>query len=148
MDVTQINSQLWTGAGVNSAIDVQQIIADGIGADLDCRILDDASFITQVVTSGYPYLYDPTEDDGQPKPVAWFATAWSWSLPLLQKGTVILCHCDAGVNRGPSQAYFHLRAFWKMTGDDAFALLRAKRPIVQVAYRTYADQAITALGLG
>ncbi len=74
------------------------------------------------------YCFAGVADDGLPKPVSWFQTGWDFAKPILDNGGVVLSHCAAGVNRGPSVAYFLLRAHWGMTGDNAFALLKAQRP--------------------
>ncbi len=166
MDANQINDQLWCGGAVTTDADVAQLDAWGITADIDCREeFDDHSLIDEY--NGLPptpnslklkmrYCFDGVPDDGQPKPISWFQTAWVFAKPIFDAGPlggdgsepgVLLCHCAAGVNRGPSMAYFLLSAHWKLSGDDAFALLKAKRPQVQVAYRISADSAITALGL-
>lgn len=159
-DISQINAQLWTGAAITSDADVEYLAHVGITADIDCRLeFDDQSLVSSYddlpptppslpLHPKIQYCYDGVADDGQPKPVSWFQTAWTFGEPVLQSGGVLLSHCAAGVNRGPSMAYFFLRAHWRMTGDDAMALLRAKRPVVNVAYRGDADEAIIALKLG
>jgi predicted protein tyrosine phosphatase len=60
----------------------------------------------------------------------------------------VLTHCSAGVNRGPSMAYFLLRVHWHMSGPDALALIKKQRPIALARYWPDADRAIAALGLG
>lgn len=158
-DVSQITPQLWTGGAITSDADVAQLLKYGITADADMRLeFDDRSLIagysnlppTPTSLKQNPtiaYLYNGVADDGQPKPVSWFADTFHWAQPLYLAGGVILCHCASGVNRGPSMTYFLMRALAKMPGDEAFALLKQKRPIVNVAYRQDADKAIAALGL-
>ena len=92
------------------------------------------------------YLWDPTQDDGQTKPAAWFSRGIDFALgALAHPGYAVLTHCAAGINRGPSMAYAILRAQgWD--GIDAIALLRAKRPQVQVRYRGDAENALVQLG--
>lgn len=160
VDVSQINEWLWCGGAITTDADVAQIAADGITLDIDCRKeFDDRSLIdaydrlppTPGALRQHPqiaYYYAGVDDDGQPKPVSWFQGAWEFAQPLLDQGAVVLAHCAGGVNRGPSMAYFLLRAHGKLSGDAAFAVLKAKRPVVGVLYRPDADRAITALGLG
>ena len=159
LDVSQINEQLWTGGAITTEADVQQLVDLGITADIDCRLeYDDQSLIEGYEQlpnaksilqshSSIAYLYNGVADDGNPRPTSWFQASWVFAETVLRTGGVVLAHCAAGINRGPSTAYFLLRAYWKMSGDDAFALLRAKRPVVEVAYRHDADEAIIALGL-
>lgn len=159
-DATQITPQIWAGGAIVSDSDVRQLAEWGITADVDCRLeFDDKSLIdgyndlppTPQSIKNHPqiaYLYNGVADDGQPKPVAWFKKTWVFAGPILANGGVVLSHCAAGVNRGPSMAYFLLRAHGKMSGAAAMALLQEKRPIVEVAYRKDADAAIVALKLG
>ncbi len=159
MDVSQINPQLWCGGAITTEEDVNAIAALGITADIDCREeFDDHSLIAEFdnfppdspALKNHPqiaYCYDGTPDDGFPKPVSWFQTAWTFAQPILTNGGVVLSHCASGRNRGPSMAYFLLRAQWKMTGNEAYDLLKQKRPQVGVAYRADADKAIEVLGL-
>lgn len=160
-DATQITNQLWAGGAITSAADVDYLVHLGITADVDCRLeFDDQSLISDYYTHlpnaaqalrdspEIAYLYNGVADNGQPKPVDWFTKTWTFAEPILKSGGVVLCHCAAGVNRGPSMCYFLMRAYGDMSPDDAYALIHAKRPIVEVAYRHDADAAITALGLG
>lgn len=159
-DVSQIADQFWTGGALTSAADVDYIVHLGITADADMRLeFDDESVLShssdlpnaKPVLEAHPqiaYLYNGVADDGKPKPVSWFETTWNWAEPLLKGGAVVLCHCAAGVNRGPSMTYFLLRAYLGMKGDDAYALITEKRPIAEVGYRKDADEAIIVLGLG
>jgi protein-tyrosine phosphatase len=91
--------------------------------------------------------FDGVPDDGRPKPVSWFSRAWDFAQPIFEDGGVVLLHCAAGVNRGPSMAYFLLRANWHMDGDRASALIQRQRPKAQMAYRVDVDRAIAALNL-
>lgn len=160
LDISRINSQVWCGGAVVTEDDVQQLADDGVTADIDCRLeFNDVSLVgafnnlppTPNSLKNHPqiaYCFAGVADDGLPKPVSWFQTGWDFAKPILDNGGVVLSHCAAGVNRGPSVAYFLLRAHWGMTGDNAFALLKAQRPVVNIAYRADADKAIVALELG
>jgi len=159
VDISQINDQLWAGGAVTTVQDVAQMVASGITADIDCR----QEFNDQSLISGYSllpptpaslkdhstiaYLWDGVADDGQPKPVEWFEKAWVFAQPILDGKGTVLCHCAAGVNRGPSMASFLLMAYWHMTPDEAKALLIQKRPVAQVAYLNDATHAVQQLGL-
>lgn len=158
-DITEINTQLWTGGAIVTDADVGQLVADGITADIDCRLeYDDESLLEGYSAlpntpnalknhTSIAYLYDGVADDGVPKPVSWFTAAWIFAQPILKNGGVILAHCAAGHNRGPSMAYFLLRAYWTMPGPAAFALIQQKRPVASMVYSADADAAILELGL-
>ena len=98
------------------------------------------------VSGGFGYLWDPADDDGLPKPAEWFERGVDFALgALAHPGYSVLCHCAAGINRGPSMCYAIMRALgW----DSASALqrLRAMRPQVNIAYRRDAEQALVQLG--
>jgi protein-tyrosine phosphatase len=91
-------------------------------------------------------LWNPTADDGQPKPASWFATSLAFALPALaQPKNRVYTHCSAGVNRGPSTCYAIMLASG-FTAKDADAIIRAARPVVNIAYEADADSAVAALG--
>jgi protein-tyrosine phosphatase len=92
------------------------------------------------------YLWNPTIDDGEPKPPEWFAKTIEFSLnALAQPWTKVYVHCAAGVNRGPSSAYAVMLALgWD--GPTALALIKERRPTAQVGYAKDADVAVVTLG--
>jgi hypothetical protein len=155
----RINSQLWTGGAITTDQDVHKLAAAGITADIDNRKThDDSSLVdsysdlphTPASLKTHPlldYFWNGTADDGEYKSVSWFSDAWTFAKPILQRGGVIYTHCAAGHNRGPSIAYFLLRAYWGMPGDAALKLIQTRRPEATVAYRYDADRAIAQLGL-
>jgi protein-tyrosine phosphatase len=49
----------------------------------------------------------------------------------LARGERVLVHCEEGCERAPLVVAWFLRARRGMTLDDAYALLRSRRPIVQ-----------------
>ncbi len=49
----------------------------------------------------------------------------------LGRGTRVLVHCEEGCERAPLVVAWYLRARRGMTMDEAYALLRSRRPIVK-----------------
>jgi protein-tyrosine phosphatase len=143
-DFSFVTERLATGAAITGPADVTALHAAGITHIIDCRAeFSDAPLLA---TSGMAYLWNGTEDDGQPKPPAWFAASLVFALPALATaGAKVYAHCAAGVNRGPSTAYAILRAFGLLPAA-AEAMIRAARPQVGLAYKADADSAVTALG--
>ena len=144
-DFDFITARLATGAAISSVADVQQLVAAGITHIIDCRAeFDDAPLLSS--QPSMLYVWDGTEDDGQPKPPGWFAKAFAVALPALAASHYkVYCHCAAGINRGPSMAYAIMRALgWTMT--DAEAMIRSARPQVGLRYKADADQAVHILG--
>jgi protein-tyrosine phosphatase len=142
-DFNFVLPRLATGAAINSSADVDALVAAGITVVVDCRAeFDDAPLLSAKLM----YLWDGTEDDGQPKPVQWFSKttgflAGAYSNPQ----TRIYFHCAAGINRGPSMCYFFMRSLG-FSSTDAEALIRKARPQVGLRYKEDADTAIKVLG--
>lgn len=140
-----ITARLATGGALTAAGDVDILAAAGITHVIDCRAeFDDGPLLAQ----RFHYLYDPTLDDGQPKPASWFQPGIAFALQALSLATNrVYAHCAAGINRGPSMCYAIMRAFgWPAT--DALNTIKAGRPKALVAYSVSADQAIVSLGYG
>jgi len=146
-DFNMITARLATGAAVNNADDVQQLLAAGITHIVDCR----GEFDDTLLLATHPdlsYLWNGTNDDGAPKDPSWFAKSLSFALPALaMPHTKLYAHCAAGVNRGPSTLYCVMRAL-SFAGPVAEGLIRAARPQVGLRYKSDADSAILALGYG
>lgn len=143
-DYNLVTDRLAVGAALTSQADVAQLLEAGITAVIDARVeFDDTALFAG---SGIGVLWAPTADDGQHKDPAWFAVGIEFALPLLARpGQRCLCHCAAGVNRGPSMCYALLRA-WGLRPDQAEGLIRSVRPQVGLAYKTDADAAVIQLG--
>lgn len=135
--------RLSTGGALGGPADVDLLAAAGITHVIDCRTeFDDGSLLAQ----RFHYLYDPTADDGQTKPPAWFQPGIAFALQALsQPGNRIYAHCAAGVNRGPSMCYAIMRALgW--SASDAASTIKTARPVAQVRYAADADVAVASLG--
>lgn len=146
VDFSIITPRVATGGLLSSAADVATLAAAGITDIIDVTDAEnDTAWLGQ---SGLGYLYNPTADDGQPKPVSWFAASLAFALPLIaQPHKMIYAHCSAGCNRGPSTAYAILRAVgWDAA--DALTLIHTKRPatVGGIRYAPDADAAIVSLG--
>lgn len=132
-DFSMVTARLATGAALSSPDDVAALKAAGITHVVDERAeFDDGQLLAG---SGLVYLWNPTQDDGQPKPDAWWQANISFALQAYSAlGTCLLCHCAAGVNRGPSAAYGVIRACWGFVPAAATLLIRTARPQAGIAY--------------
>lgn len=132
-DFSLVTSRLATGAAIRSAQDAQQLAAAGITHILDLTDAgDDSQFLPGL---GLAYLYNPTADDGSQKPPSWWQASLAFALSAYTTlGTCLLCHCSAGVNRGPSTSYAVLRACCGLDGAESERLIRTARPQVGLAY--------------
>jgi hypothetical protein len=146
VDFDLITTRVATGAALSPEADVQALVDAGITHVVDARAeFDDAPlFAAHPATS---YLWNPTEDDGQHKPPEYFAKTLSFSLPALAiPHTKVYCHCNAGVNRGPSNVIAVMVAQgW--TAGGAIALLKAARPQAQASYAEDAVRPCGSLGM-
>jgi protein-tyrosine phosphatase len=135
-----ITDRLATGGAPEKVEDMADLFAVGITHVIDLRVADDPSFKGMVAV-----LHNPTEDDGKPKPPEWFHRSGAFAMAVLAnpRGRVYV-HCDQGINRGPSTAYFILRVWTGMFARDARILIEAHRPrtILGIRYAYYADAAI------
>lgn len=138
-DVCRLTDQLWVG-GELSAIDpdlaarqLNELTVRGIDAIIDTRIeRDDIDWVTESMPQ-IDYLSIGVEDAGHLMPEEWFDTGTDYALEQIQDGHVVLIHCQAGINRGPSLAFAVLLAQgWDVT--DALDHIRTQRPIVRIAY--------------
>lgn len=139
------STRVATGAAVSGEADVQALVDAGVTHVVDAR----AEFDDAPLFAAHPaisYLWNPAEDDGQTKPPEYFAKTLGFALPALAvPHTKVYCHCAAGVNRGPSNAFAVLVAQgW--TAGGAEALIRAARPQVGLAYKNDAIAACKTLG--
>jgi len=138
-----VTPRLATGGALSGPPDVDVLAAAGITHVIDCREeFDDGTLLAP----RFHYLYDPTVDDGQTKPPAWFQPGIAFALQALgQPGNRVYAHCAAGVNRGPSMCYAIMRAVgWPAA--DALATIKSARPQAQVRYSGDADTAVVSLG--
>lgn len=81
------------------------------------------------------YLHHGMDDAGQAVPSSWFEKAVSWieAAWAQDPDAIVLTHCHAGINRGPSLGFAVLLALgWDPV--EAIAAIRAARPQANVWY--------------
>jgi protein tyrosine phosphatase (PTP) superfamily phosphohydrolase (DUF442 family) len=143
-DYSKATDRIYVGGQINSQADVSELKAAGVTHVVDGQAERDDAKHENFRVAGIQYLWNPTADDGQPKPVSWFKPVLDFAMePLSQKGTIILSHCGFGINRGPSMGYIVLRAQGFSSGLALFAIHSA-RPITLAGIR-YANDAEVAL---
>lgn len=145
LDYDWVTTRVATGAALESPLDAQQLADAGVTHVVDVTDAGaDTPYFAQL--QGVQLLWNPTADDGQPKPASWFQTSLQFALPALaQPHTKVYTHCSAGVNRGPSTCYAILLASG-FTAGEAENAIRVARPVVNIAYKGDADAAVPALG--
>jgi dual specificity phosphatase 3 len=144
-DFNFITSRIATGAALSSAADVESIVAAGIDTVVDCRdSFDDGPLFAG--NTAINYLWNPTPDDGVFKPPEYWLRTLMFVLPLLAlPDAKVLCHCAAGINRGPSTAYCVMVAL-SFPPLLAANMIRQARPVVGLRYASDALAACHKLG--
>jgi protein-tyrosine phosphatase len=132
MDFNFVTSRIAVGAAINSKADLDELVAQGITHVLDMRAeFDDTTLNDPAVT----ILWLPQQDDGTPRPVGHYrrGVQFAYQALSLPESNKVLCHCAAGVNRGPTMCYALLRAFG-FDQPTAIQMIRTVRP--QVGFYT------------
>ena len=138
-DFGMITARLATGAAITDPADVTALVNARVTHVLDCREeFDDAPLLAG---ASLTYLWDPTADDGLPKPDSWWSAGLVFATAAYSRlGTCVYAHCAAGVNRGPSMSYAILRACMGFPPDTARSLVLAGRPQAGLAYAADFDR--------
>ena len=147
IDFDFITPILATGGHLENYEDAEQLALAGITHVVALNW--DENDVT--IMAGHPVfstLWNPTEDDGQPKDPSWFSPSIEFGLSMLLKPwTKLYCHCKEGRNRGPSVALAVMLACgWEF--DTAIDLIHTKRPVTYGGIRYAADAANAVRELG
>jgi hypothetical protein len=137
-DFDFITADVATGAAPVDEGFVDALRRAGVTAVID---VTDAEDDRSLLPASFPYLYNPTADDGSHKPPGWFERSWDFAGPLLAAGGKVYCHCTSGINRGPSTAYFLIRRSGTSSAM-ALALFAEHRPQARIGYRADAEEAL------
>lgn len=123
----------WTGAleGVTHVINLRR----------------DPEYVSSIqVVAGIVLLWNPTEDDGLPKPPEWFGRSIDFALSALSSPrTKVAVVCCEGNNRAPSTALAILLA-QGLKREDALELILNERPTAEILYSRDAERAVRELG--
>jgi len=141
-----ITYRLAIGAALTCAEDVAVLRGVGINAVIDLRAeFDDGPLFAG---SAIQYCWNPAQDDGVRKSVEWFKKSLDFAMPLLaMPGNKILCHCEGGMNRGPSTAYAILRALgFSPLQAHSWIVVARPQTIGGLRYVGDADLAVKELG--
>jgi dual specificity phosphatase 3 len=145
-DYSRATERLFVGAQIGSAADVAELKRAGVTHVIDANIDDESGLFPPL--AGIALLPCPTPDDGAAKPAAWFEPVINFAIRALGRpGNIVLCHCFAGINRGPSLAYAILRA-QDFGPVGALLVIRTARPatVGGIRYAGDAERALAELG--
>ncbi|MDF2916584.1 MAG: dual specificity protein phosphatase family protein [Microbacterium sp.] len=135
----QITDSLWIGGQLHATTasiaqrQLEELCNAGIDAIIDCRFeRDDADWVTATKPQ-IDYLHVGVEDSGQRMPATWFDDGSEYAQEQIDQGHVVLAHCQAGINRGPSMGFAILLAQgWEVV--EALNHVRQTRPIARIGY--------------
>jgi protein-tyrosine phosphatase len=126
MDMTWVTGRIAVGGGIWNAENMAAVARAGITHVIDMQIEFDDTPLAE--PHAIEVLWNPVDDDFQPKPAAIFQRGVDFAIDALdQPGTKLYIHCAAGVHRAPMMALALLCTLgWKL--KDALRLIETRRP--------------------
>jgi len=131
MDLTWVTEQIAVGGGIWNEKNMINVVGSGITHIIDMQIEFDDTRLAEPY--GVRVLWNPTDDDFQPKPPELFQRGVDFALEALEDPEAkLFIHCAAGVHRAPMMALAVLRAQgWSLL--DAVKEIEEKRDVVDFA---------------
>ena len=131
MDMTWVTGRIAVGGGIWTAENMAAVARTGVTHILDMQIEFDDTALAK--PHGIEVLWNPIDDDFQPKPPEIFQRGVEFAVNALDgKGTKLFVHCAAGVHRAPMMTLAILCSLsWKMR--EAMQLIETRRPVVDFA---------------
>jgi protein-tyrosine phosphatase len=132
MDISWLDERIAVGGGIwNSDGKMAELKALGITHIIDMQIECDDTELGEA--HGIKVLWNPTDDDFEPKPAALFRRGVNFALKAFDESDAkVFIHCAAGIHRAPMMTLAVLGAVgWKL--EDAKRLIEEKRPVADFA---------------
>ncbi|MGH9499278.1 MAG: dual specificity protein phosphatase family protein [Terriglobales bacterium] len=129
--MTWITDRIAVGGGIWSAEHMAEVADTGVTHILDMQIeFDDTAL---AAAHGIQVLWNPIDDDFQPKPREVFVRGVGFARQALDEdGSKLFIHCAAGIHRAPMMALAILCSNgWEM--EKALEVLEDRRPVVDFA---------------
>jgi protein-tyrosine phosphatase len=131
MDITWLTDRIGVGGGIWNSENMAKVAREGITHIIDMQIeFDDTPLAKH---HGIEVLWNPTDDDFEPKPAGLFRRGVDFAEAALE-GTdaKLFIHCAAGVHRAPMMALAVLCSMgWEL--EDAMQLIEGRRPVADFA---------------
>jgi protein-tyrosine phosphatase len=126
MDITWLTDRIAVGGGIWNAENMAKVAEVGITHVLDMQLeFDDTPL---AAACGIAVLWNPTDDDFEPKSVELFQRGVKFAQTALEAEGKLYIHCAAGVHRGPMMAAAVLGSLgWEL--GDAIRLIEVRRPL-------------------
>jgi|ERR1700734_3084099 protein-tyrosine phosphatase len=131
MDMTWVTNRIAVGGGIWTDEKMIEVVRAGVTHIIDMQIeFDDTQLAGPY---GVKVLWNPTDDDFQPKPPALFQRGVDFALQALDDAdSRVFIHCAAGVHRAPMMALAVLRALG-FSLEDATDMIQSRRNVVDFA---------------
>lgn len=131
MDMTWVTGRITVGGGIWTAENMAAVAQAGVTHIIDMQIEFDDTRLA--APHGIEVLWNPIDDDFQPKPPEIFQRGVEFATEALsQDGTKLFIHCAAGVHRAPMMTLAVLCSLgW--APDAAQDLIEKERPVVDFA---------------
>jgi protein-tyrosine phosphatase len=131
MDMTWVTDRISVGGGIWNDENMAELVKRGVTHIIDMQI----EFDDRPLAEPYPVkvLFNPTDDDFQPKPPQLFQAGVQFALDALEEpDSKVYVHCAAGVHRAPMMALAILRVLgWPL--QKAKDLILERRYVVDWA---------------
>jgi protein-tyrosine phosphatase len=131
MDISWLTERIAIGGGIWKAENMANVDEAGITHIIDMQIeFDDTPLAAE---HGIVVLWNPTDDDFEPKPAELFQRGVDFALAALEDSEAkLFIHCAAGVHRAPMMALALLGSMgWELR--KAMKLIEEKRPVADFA---------------
>jgi len=131
MDMTWVTDRIAVGGGIWNADNMAEVVQAGITHIVDMQAEFDDTFLAEPFP--IKVLWNPVEDDFQPKPPGVFQRGVEFVQEALdQDESKIFIHCAAGVHRAPMMTLAVLCSLgWKL--NQAMQVIATKRPVADFA---------------
>lgn len=131
MDLTWVTDEIAVGGGIWREQNMIEVVSQGITHIIDMQIEFDDTRLAEPY--GVRVLWNPTEDDFQPKSAELFQRGVDFAMHALEDPDAkVFIHCAAGVHRAPMMALAVLCARgWPLV--DAVKEIEEKRDVVDFA---------------
>jgi protein-tyrosine phosphatase len=131
MDMTWVTDRIAVGGGIWTDEKMIEVVRAGVTHIIDMQVEWDDTKLAEPY--GVKVLWNPTNDDFQPKPPELLQRGVDFALEALDDPEAkLFIHCAAGVHRAPMMTLAVLGAMgWPL--DDAMELLEGRRPVVDFA---------------
>ena len=144
MDMTWVTDRIALGGGIWNERNMAELVRMGITHVLDMQIEFDDTPLAE--PHGIQVLWNPVDDDFQPKPPEVLERGVEFALAALEEPEARLyIHCAAGVHRAPMMTLAVLGTMgWDL--EAALQLIEARRPAADFA-DVYVESVRRFLGL-